>query len=484
MTTGLRGAYWVLLLLLVVATPTFADNWPTYRHDNRRSGVTADKVTLPLKEAWKRTSPAPPQPAWEGPAKWDAYAAIRGLASMRDFDLTFFVTVAGGRVYYGSSVDDAVHCLDAAGGKELWSYVTGGPVRLPPALVDGRAYFGSDDGYAYCVEATAGKLVWRYKAAPEDRRIPSNGKLISLWPVRTGVLVADSKAYFGASLLPWRTSYLCAVDARTGSDKGSGLYKAEMSDAALQGAMLSTADRLFVMQGRQSPVMFQRSSGRALKHVGKGPAWRSVGGVFGVLTENNQFSYGPGNKKPTLHVHDGNKGTKLVSFTGARRLLVTSGMSYIYRAGHLEGGPLLQKSSAGVADVRKLYMEYVQHQSRVRGLKNQVAAASGEQKAQLEKQLAEAEKAKAAAKASLDAAKGGGSSAKPWKIAFPAAHDMILAGEVLFVGGDDVVTALDAGTGKPLWTGQVSGRAHGLAVAGGRLFVSTHDGTTHCFAAK
>ncbi|KKK45451.1 hypothetical protein LCGC14_3165450, partial [marine sediment metagenome] len=85
-----------MLVVLLVALSAAAADWPTYRHDNRRSGVTADKVTLPLKEAWKRTSPTPPQPAWEGPAKWDAFAAIRGLASMRDFDPVFFVTAAGG----------------------------------------------------------------------------------------------------------------------------------------------------------------------------------------------------------------------------------------------------------------------------------------------------------------------------------------------------------------------------------------------------
>ena len=39
------------------------------------------------------------------------------------------------------------------------------------------------------------------------------------WPIRTGVTVMGDTAYFAASLLPWKESYLCAVDALTGLRK-------------------------------------------------------------------------------------------------------------------------------------------------------------------------------------------------------------------------------------------------------------------------
>ena len=58
---------------------------------------------------------------------------------------------------------------------------------------------------------------------------------------------------------------------------------------------------------------------------------------------------------------------------------------------------------------------------------------------------------------------------------------MILADNALFVGGKDQVTAIDAKTGKTLWSGKVTGRAKGLAASGGRLFVSTDRGTLHVF---
>jgi outer membrane protein assembly factor BamB len=59
---------------------------------------------------------------------------------------------------------------------------------------------------------------------------------------------------------------------------------------------------------------------------------------------------------------------------------------------------------------------------------------------------------------------------------------LILAGETLFAGGDDRVAAFDATTGKMRWSARVTGKAHGLAVAHGRLFVSTDRGTIHCFS--
>lgn len=52
-----------------------AADWTTYQHDVRRSGVTAEKIDgKALQMAWHWHSPSPPQPAWAGPAKWDAWA--------------------------------------------------------------------------------------------------------------------------------------------------------------------------------------------------------------------------------------------------------------------------------------------------------------------------------------------------------------------------------------------------------------------------
>ena len=49
------------LLFLVFTLQVHSSDWPTYRHDNRRSGVTTEQLQAQLKEAWTYKSPAPPQ---------------------------------------------------------------------------------------------------------------------------------------------------------------------------------------------------------------------------------------------------------------------------------------------------------------------------------------------------------------------------------------------------------------------------------------
>ena len=96
-------------------------DWPTYRHDNRRSGCTlaaVDPARLAGKWTWR--SGHPPVPAWSGPAKYDAFSRCNPLRSMRNYDPAFHVTSAGGSVFFGSSVDDSVRCLDLESGEERW----------------------------------------------------------------------------------------------------------------------------------------------------------------------------------------------------------------------------------------------------------------------------------------------------------------------------------------------------------------------------
>ena len=80
------------------------------------------------------------------------------------FDDAFRTIVSDGRMYYGSTVDHQVHCVDLATGRELWTFFTGGPVRLPPAVSGEHILFGSDDGRVYCLRKDSGKLKWEMRA--------------------------------------------------------------------------------------------------------------------------------------------------------------------------------------------------------------------------------------------------------------------------------------------------------------------------------
>ena len=214
-------------------------DWPTHRHDDRRSGATAEACDpATLCAAWTHTTGTPPRTAWAGAAKYDAFARILGLKSMRNYDPVFHPVIAGGKVLYGSSVDHGVHCLDAATGEALWTCTTGGPVRIAPAVVDGVVFVGADDGILRALALEAGRELWKFTPVATPGRVIHEGNCISLWPCRTGAMVVGDTVYAAFSLLPWKRSYLVAVDRRTGRP-GDGGFVRELDAVTLEGPLLT-----------------------------------------------------------------------------------------------------------------------------------------------------------------------------------------------------------------------------------------------------
>lgn len=469
LTRSLPVGLALIALISAFMVRAAAADWPTYRFDNRRSGATPESLRLPLTAAWTHSSATPPQMAWAGPAKWDSYASIRRLESMRNFDPAFFVIAVGDSVYFGSSVDDAVHCLDAGTGEEKWRFHTDGPVRLPPSWHKDRVYFGSDDGHAYCLDAAEGTLVWKRRPAGPETLLLSNGKLISHWPCRTGVLVEDDSAYFGASLLPWESSYLCSVDAETGTDEGPGRYCVALEHLTMQGAMLATQTRLYLPQGRQRPELFERATGRGIGAFGDS----GQGGVFAVVTRTDEFVHGRGQNHGSggeLRGFDANSRDYFVTFPGATRIVVTDETAYLNTGAEL----------AGFARARYLELarRKIQLQTQQKTIQEQLKKLRDQANSSVEEQLRGELKPVESELAALSPLMA---ACDLWKTAADCPHDLILAGGTLFAGGDDRVAAFDATTGEMCWSAAVTGRAHGLTVAHGRLFVSTDRGTIHCF---
>ena len=172
-------------------------DWPTYRHDNARSGYTAAPVDSTLKPAWN--------------------TKLGGRLST--------VVVARGTLFVAQIDAHTVHALDASSGRKIWSYTAGGRIDSPPTIWQGRALFGCADGYVYCLRASNGALVWRFRAAGDDRRIVAYGQLESAWPVPGSVLVRDPSTGSGQAVAycaVGRSSYLdgsirlCRLDAKTG----------------------------------------------------------------------------------------------------------------------------------------------------------------------------------------------------------------------------------------------------------------------------
>ena len=145
-------------------------DWPTYRHDNERSGYTEESFGANLEKAWKND--------------------LGGKLSAP--------TAANGKIYLAQVDAHAVYALDEKTGETVWTFMAGGRVDSPPTIDSGRAIFGCTDGSVYCLTADAGELIWRFRAAPSPRRTMIFEQLESLWPVPGSVLVEEGVVSFVA----------------------------------------------------------------------------------------------------------------------------------------------------------------------------------------------------------------------------------------------------------------------------------------------
>ena len=262
MTT--RHTQRLLGLALALAWPSaglHAADWPSYRHDNQRSAITAETLKLPLAKRWQMTPAQPPSPAWAKPAKFDFYVSPQSrkpLVHRLAYDHAYHATAGGDRVFYGSSAEHTVHCLDAYSGKEKWVFFTDGPVRFAPSIHDGRVYAGSDDGTAYCLDAATGKLIWTHTAASEKNKlVPNDGRLVSPWSVRSSIAVDAGTAYFTSGFFPHEGVYMSAVDALTGEPTQSRHWKQHhLNKGSFQGDMLLSNSSTYMPGGRSTPFLF------------------------------------------------------------------------------------------------------------------------------------------------------------------------------------------------------------------------------------
>jgi outer membrane protein assembly factor BamB len=77
-------------------------------------------------------------------------AASAGDGELLDSPLTP-PAIANGKLFFGS-VHGVVHCLSAEAGEELWTVTIGEPVVFQPAVAGGRVYAATESGSLYCLE--------------------------------------------------------------------------------------------------------------------------------------------------------------------------------------------------------------------------------------------------------------------------------------------------------------------------------------------
>lgn len=419
------------------------DNWIQFRADASRSGHTDNELPPDLGLRWliKESSPTP---AWVG-----VHTRITS-------DHAYYPVIKGDIMYYGSSADHQVHAVDINTGEEIWSFYTDAPVRLSPVVWQDKLFLISDDGKLYCISADQGMLLWTREPRADIYKL-GNNRMISNWPARGGIAIRDDILYYGAGIWPSDGIDISAIDPATGTvkwindDSGEMWYKqphgaAEAySGISCQGNLVVTDEHVIIPTGRAVPAAFDINTGEfSYYHLQK---YGSYGGdrIFAndsylFVTSGNTRDY-----KEVIGLMNGifseDTGERITSDQFRSPGLAMSSQ-YIFTV-----DPVDLKLRAYSA---KHFLNAKQEKDRkgnditIHRLSDPVWMIQTIERAQT--------------------------------------ISLIVAGEKAIVGtANGKVTVIDTGKRDIEWATEVEGIPYGLAVAQGKLFVSTDKGYIYCF---
>jgi len=443
----------VIVWLLFIVSGQAAD-WPTYRADYTRSGYTPEQLPNELVLQWAYQSPHAPTPAWP-------------TRNRQQFDRAYQPVIAGDVLYYGSSADCKVYALEAATGKTRWTFFTGSPVRFAPVVWQDRLFVASDDGHLYCLAASDGQLLWKLRGGPKVDMLLGNDRMISRWPARGGPVVVDDVLYFGAGIWPTEGIFIYGIDPASGkviwcNDTSGGIEMDQphptaraKSGIAAQGYLAAFENSLFIPTGRAVPAVLDRADGKL---------------VYFHLQQNQKSG---GSDVVVADGHFFNAGDIFTVSNGARRDRIG-----VQVAVH----PDFVISSRGnkiIAFDRQSLLVDKETTDRKGNKRIVKALAAPIWSIDLPPgALAPTTTLKGAEPPGGDLM-GGTAWSRP--LLTDAASALIVAGDHVVAAGQSKVLLLDVRSHEVVWDAKVNGTTYGLALANGRLYVSTDRGMIYCF---
>ena len=399
-------------------------DWPMWRYNANRSGTSPAGLPLELSLQWEHQY-TPRVPTWNDPLNND----------LMDYDMIFEPIVVGSTMFLGFNDTDKVVAINTDNGKEMWKFYTDGPIRMPGVVYNKKLYVTSDDGFVYCLDASDGSLVWKFQAAPLDRRILGNKRLISSYPVRGGIVIDDGVVYFGASIFPLMGTFLYALDAETGKmvwindREGSRFMKQphggsqSFAGVAPQGPFAMAGGKLLVAGGRSVPACFDKATGeyQYYKYQSSG----KTGGSFIASTNTIFLNH---HREKIVSMYSVEDGSRLVSAFG-RYPIIDNDM--LYTSGKSVHAYDISWTRGDLSDAEEKFKKGFQ-----------------------------------------------------WEIFADATGDLIKAGDRLYACGENSITAIDISKRKPeiSWIIPVSGKVERLVAANGKLFAVTLGGSILCFS--
>ena len=447
---------------VVAGAPPASADWPTYRADAARSGYTKEQLPERLSLLWTHQSPHAPTPAWP-------------TRNRQQFDHAYQPVIAGGLLYYGSSADCKVYALDAVTGAIRWTFYTDSPVRFAPVVWQDRLLVSSDDGHLYCLAAADGRLLWKLRGGPKADMLLGNDRMISRWPARGGPVVIDNVVYFGAGIWPTEEIFIYAIDPVTGRvlwcNDSSGSIEMDQphptarakSGIASQGYMAVCGDLLFVPTGRAVPAVFGRTEGE-LRYF---------------HLQQNQFT--GGSDVVAIDEYFFNGGEMFSSGNGVKLNLTNENRIGVQVAAHPDFVISAANRKIVAFNRRKLLVDRKVTDRKGKERLVKVLAQPAWTVELPEGTMAPESTRKGTEQPSVNLM-GSTEWSRPSLLGVPSA--LIVAGDKIIAAGRRKAVQVDVLSHKVVWDAKVDGSAFGLAVADGRLYVSTDRGIIHCFGAR
>ncbi|MDA3923938.1 MAG: PQQ-binding-like beta-propeller repeat protein [Kiritimatiellae bacterium] len=401
-----------------------AGDWPMWRCDSGRTAVSTEQLPDGVPGlVWKRSF-SPRVQVWDSPLN----------NYLMQYDKAFEPIVSGQTLMVGFNDSDKLIAIDTRTGENKWTFYCDGPIRLAPAASNNKVYFGSDDGCFYCVDIATGKEVWKFQAAPAERRLIGNRRIISMWPIRGGPVIEEGTVYFSAGIWPFMGVFIYALDAETGkvvwlNDHDSIRYQAQphkpsmaFAGVAPQGAFVVIKDKLLVPGGRSIPAIVDRNTGNIVRYDFD-KYTKYLGGDFVAAIGGVYYTRARDARRPP----------------GATQFDISSGSRLLKKT--ISGMPVLEDGIVYFSG-------------------DEVAAFNSDSNGKLQ-------------------------STKPlWSLRVDAGGDLIKAGNRLYAAGKGKITAIDVAgerQAKKLWEVAVDGDVVRLIAADDRLFAVTADGDIMAF---
>jgi outer membrane protein assembly factor BamB len=419
------------------------DDWTQFRSDSNRSGYTDNELPSSLGVRWLIKAGIP-TPAWVG-------VHTRIIS-----DHAYQPIIKGDMMYYGSSTDHQIHAVDIKTGEEIWSFFTDAPVRMAPVVWKDRLFANSDDGRLYCITANQGKLLWKKEPRADIYKL-GNNRMVSNWPSRGGIAIKNDVLYYGVGIWPSDGIDIFAIDPETGNvkwvnnDSGEMWYKqphgaAEAySGISSQGYLVVTDDHVIVPTGRSVPAGFDISTGKlAYYHLQK---YGSYGGDR-VFANNDYLFITTGNTRDYEEIIGDTNGIFNES----------DGEQMVNQQLNSPGLAISPKYIIGV-DANNLQLKAYDAKNFLKQTKSKDRKGNEITAYKLSEPLWTIQTIEKAQTISL-----------------------IMAGNKIIAGTTNgKVTIIDAEKKDIEWTSEVEGVPYGMAVAQGKLFVSTDKGYIYCF---